>query len=68
MSLFRNIFSKLYPTDKLLLGRWNLTYQKEHIDRKIYLANYDHCGPCGDIEPIKKKDKEKENIYKIINI
>ena len=64
MSLFRNIFSKLYCSDKLLLGRWNLTYQKEHIDRKIYLANYDHCGPCGDIEPIIKIDKGKENIYK----
>lgn len=64
MSLFRNIFSKLYCSDKLLLGRWNLTYQKEHIDRKIYLANYDHCGPCGNIELIKKKgkDKIKENI------
>ena len=54
MSLFRNIFSKLYPSDKLLLGRWNINYQKEYIDRKIYLANHDHCGPCGNIETLKK--------------
>ena len=54
MSLFRNIFSKLYSSEKVLLGRWNLTYKKEHIDRKIYLANYDHCGPCGNIETLKK--------------
>ena len=53
MSMFRNIFSKLYSSEKVLLGRWNLTYKKEHIDRKIYLANHDHCGPCGDIQKLK---------------
>jgi len=61
MSLFRNIFLKLYPSDKLLLGRWNINYQKEYIDRKIYLANHDHCGPCGNIETLKKHIKKKKH-------
>ncbi len=39
------------------LGRWNLDYCKKKINRKIDLANEDHCGPCGKyvIEEIKKK-------------
>ena len=61
MSLFRNIFSKLYSSEKVLLGRWNLTYQKDHIDRKVYLANHDHCGPCGDIQILKKHIKKKKH-------
>ena len=32
-----------------ILGRWNYPQNKEILDRKIYLANYDHCGPCGTI-------------------
>lgn len=32
-----------------ILGRWNYPQNKEILDRKIYLANYDHCGPCGSI-------------------
>ena len=33
-----------------LLGRWMMNHSKESLDRKIYLANHDHCGPCGDIQ------------------
>jgi hypothetical protein len=29
------------------LGRWNLDYCNKKINRKIDLANEDHCGPCG---------------------
>ena len=47
---FRNIF-KLYfhKETKPILHRWYITTDKKHLDRKIYLANYDHCGPCGKI-------------------
>ena len=24
-------------------------------DKKIYLANHDHCGPCGQIQDFKIK-------------
>lgn len=44
---YNKIFNKKY--NKLLLGRWNITYKKVDIDRKVYLANIDNCGPCGNI-------------------
>ena len=50
MSYFRNIFSKLITKDKLILGRWNMNYSDKYLDHKIYLANHDHCGPCGSIQ------------------
>jgi hypothetical protein len=55
MTYFRNIISKLFTNsimevkDNLILGRWSMNYSKDHLDRKIYLANHDHCGPCGSI-------------------
>jgi len=29
------------------LGRWNINYCNDVINKKIDLANTDHCGPCG---------------------
>ena len=40
--------------DKIILGRWNINYTKDKLDRKIYLANHDHCGPCGSIKLLPK--------------
>ena len=40
---------------KILLGRWSTPKNKDILDRKIYLANYDHCGPCGKINIEDKK-------------
>ena len=37
--------------EQLLLGRWHYPKNKQILDRKIYLANYDHCGPCGTLNP-----------------
>lgn len=42
-------YIKIMNNDKPVLGRWNTKHKKEQIDRKIYLANYDNCGPCGYI-------------------
>lgn len=61
MTYFRNIFSKLFMKDKIILGRWNINYTKDKLDRKIYLANHDHCGPCGDIE---LENKNIQIVYK----
>ena len=33
------------------MGRWYYPKDKYNLDRKIYLANYDPCGPCGKIVP-----------------
>lgn len=45
MNLLFNIFKKTKP--QLLLGRWKITHDKKKIDKIVYLANQDHCGPCG---------------------
>ena len=46
---FRNIFRMYFQEKKPILHRWYITTDKTRLDRKIYLANYDHCGPCGKI-------------------
>ena len=46
---YNKIFKNIIKNDKLMLGRWEITHKKEMIDRKVYLANYDNCGPCGNI-------------------
>ena len=33
---------------ELNLGRWNIENCKKRIDKKVDLANEDHCGPCGN--------------------
>ena len=65
MTYFRNLFVKLvseinsvsFQKEKRVLGRWSMNYSQEHLDRKIYLANQDHCGPCGSLSelPILRK-------------
>tara|TARA_B100001093_G_C25910540_1_gene628374 strand:- start:242 stop:427 length:186 start_codon:yes stop_codon:yes gene_type:complete len=46
---YKRYFNKIFKNDKILLGRWNTKHKKEQIDRKIYLANHDNCGPCGNV-------------------
>ena len=52
---FQSLISRISPPikEQPLLGRWTMNYSKAHLDRKIYLANHDHCGPCGDIQEMK---------------
>ena len=46
---FRNIFKKMFlsPPKNLPLGRWKITYDTQQLEKKVYYANQDHCGPCG---------------------
>ena len=62
MNLIRLFLTKEQPK---LLGRWKMTYENIHLERKVYLANYDNCGPCGIINYEKKeidniKDEKKK--------
>ncbi len=57
--LIRNIFKF---QDKIILGRWNYTKSSSELERKIYLANYDHCGPCGKIKINENKNENKIKI------
>ena len=55
---FRNLFRLYFQKEtKPLLHRWYMTTDKKHLARKIYLATYDHCGPCGKI--LLKDEKNK---------
>jgi len=54
---FRNILRMYFQEKKPILHRWYITADKKRLDRKIYLANYDHCGPCGKI--LLKDEKNK---------
>lgn len=44
------------PKKDTVLGRWNLEYCDQKLNRKIELANEDHCGPCGNYKMPKKYD------------
>lgn len=50
--------------DMGLLGRWSLTQNVVEIDRKVELANHDHCGGelCSTPVNIVTDDKEKEQL------
>ncbi len=52
--LFRRIE---YPK----LGRWALIRDTKIINRKVDLANEDHCGCCD--EETNKKNENKKNKY-----
>jgi hypothetical protein len=61
-----NLFKKLNsPLPEKILGRWNLEYSRKKIDRKIDLANEDHCGPCGNYKLIHKFNTTKNTIIDI---
>lgn len=34
------------------LGRWNIDYCIQKINKKVDLSNEDHCGPCGQTPPV----------------
>ena len=56
--MIKNIIATMFINNcKPILGRWNHTKNIEELNRKVYLANYDHCGPCGNLE-IKNKSKK----------
>lgn len=62
ITIIANILSKDSPK---LLGRWNLDYCPKSLDLKVSLTNEDHCGPCGQYNVPKNKEKEREKIIDI---
>jgi hypothetical protein len=54
------IKNKLIPKQStILLGRWNIVYCPDKINKKVDLSNEDHCGACNNY---------KYNNYKEIDI
>jgi hypothetical protein len=45
-SIIQLIQSVSQSNQNKILGRWNITYCKSTVNKKIDLANEDHCGTC----------------------
>ena len=68
MKIIINLIKKYFYKETLKpLGRWNIDYCNNKMNKKVDLSNEDHCGPCGQyiINKINKidlnnKDKIKE--------
>ncbi len=47
MKYLTNLKNNYFPTQPIVfLGRWNIVYCNEKINKKIDLSNEDHCGAC----------------------
>ena len=55
MNSIKNIFN-IEKKSLNYLGKWKIEYKNKIINKKIDLANIDHCGCC-EIENIKKEIK-----------
>ncbi len=61
-----NLFKKINnPLPDKVLGRWNIEYCRKKMNKKIDLANEDHCGPCGNYKVIPKFNINKNIIIDI---
>jgi len=70
MKLF-GIFRRLLFGEKpKVLGRWNIDYCEQKMNKKVDYSNEDHCGPCGrqnllniydNIDPLFSKKKIKND-------
>ena len=50
IKILQTFFQPIIKTREInLLGRWKPEYCQIKLDKKIDLANEDHCGPCGNI-------------------
>ena len=56
INILKNIYKNNNNKSPKQLGRWFINNDKKILDKKIYLANYDHCGPCGKIKLDKNKN------------
>ena len=52
MKLWRPSF-----TQHRVLCRWGQVNSNTQLDRKIDLANEDHCGPCGAYRDLQQQNK-----------
>jgi hypothetical protein len=48
MKIIINLIKKYFYKEPLKpLGRWNIDYCNNKMNKKVDLSNEDHCGPCG---------------------
>lgn len=61
--IFKQTASSGISNSFIKLGRWNCTYDEAALERKIRLANEDHCGVCMEQTESKKQPYEDPFIY-----
>jgi hypothetical protein len=57
MKVLTNFINRVFvkeQTPTVLLGRWSIVYCENKINKKIDLANEDHCGTCNIIPDEEK--------------
>ena len=73
MKIIINLIKKYFQKEPLKpLGRWNIDYCNNKMNKKVDLSNEDHCGPCGQyiinkIDKINKKDLHNKDKIKEID-
>lgn len=65
ISTIPGIFMSIFRRRKQLpvpLGRWKLTSNSYEIYEKLDRSNYDHCGPCGNIQIYEEKTNKQSKL------
>jgi len=58
-SIIKTFTQQIFGKNNIKLGRWNVDYNNNNINRKIDLSNEDHCGPCGQYKNTNKINEQK---------
>jgi hypothetical protein len=62
-NFINNIFVK---NQAVSLGRWNIVYCQEKINKKVDLSNEDHCGTCSNFNfTSSNTDNKKSQKYDV---
>ncbi len=61
ITILKSCFLQKQPT--VSLGRWNIVYCEKKINKKIDLANEDHCGVCDKIKYNNYINIKKINLW-----
>ncbi len=64
--MLRTIWKRFNSTEITQLGRWNIETCKKRMDRKIDMANVDHCGVC--VEKVESSESDANNHEAMIHV
>jgi hypothetical protein len=59
-NIIKTITKQIFVKNNIKLGRWNVDYNNNSINRKIDLSNEDHCGPCGQYKNIETNETKSK--------
>ena len=63
MKYLTTIIKKMLPKElPKPVGRWNIDYCNNKMNKKVDLSNEDHCGPCGQYALQKIEEKNNNEV------